>query len=598
MAYNQLTNLDYFEIRNSLRDYLRANSDFTDYDFEGSVLSNLLDLLAYNTYYTAFNTNMVANEMFLDSATLRDNVISIAKQLGYTPRSATAPVANLNCSVTIVPNANNIVSLLFKAGSGFITSIDNTLYQYVLQDDYKATVTNNLAVFEGLKIYEGTIIKQYLNVTNSASEIILNNVGIDISTIRVKVYNSTTSSNFEIYKQSENILTVNPTSLVFYITEVEDENYKVSFGDGVLGKKLTPGQYVEVSYLVTAGNSTNSAKVFTFNGNIEDENGIAFSISNVSIIVNSASYGGSSIETIDSIKRNAPSLFGTQNRAVTSADYEAICRRIYPSIADVYSYGGEEADPPEYGKVKIVIKPSNAAYLTRFTKKQIETEIKKFSVGSVTPEIVDSSILYIELTSKIYVQTALTNKTPDAIRSAVIKNIESYIKTSDTEKFGGKFRYSRLVSAIDSTDKSVRSNLTQVIMRKDFYPSLNNKTYYEICFNNPFDYDNDQLALSSTGFIVQEYPNFTCFLEDKDGKVILYRVDSQTGIKIVLNSNIGIIDYATGEIQIFDLTIIKGTYDDNKIEMRLRPQYNDIAAIREMFLDLDISKSIFTIIQE
>ena len=597
MPYNQLTNLDYFEIRNSLRDYLRANSDFTDYDFEGSVFSNLLDLLAYNTYYTAFNTNMVANEMFLDSATLRDNVISIAKQLGYTPRSATAPEADINCTID-VSSAGTLNSLVFKRGSGFITTIDNGLYQYILQDDAKAAVNGNQAIFENLKIYEGTLIKQYLTVSSNAPEVILDNVGIDVSTIRVNVYDSLTSTTFNIYTLSENILTLSPASQVFFVTEIEDENYKVSFGDGTLGKNLTPGQYVEVTYMVTAGEVTNSARVFTFNGVVEDENGVIFGINDVAVTVNSASYGGASIETVDSIKRNAPSLFGTQNRAVTSADYEAICRRIYPSIADVYSFGGEESIPPEYGKVKIVIKPSNAAFLTSFTKRQIQNEIKKFSVGSITPEIIDSSILYIELKSKIYFQSSLTNKKPDAIRSAIIKNVESYLKNSDTEKFGGKFRYSRLVSAIDSTDKSVRSNLTEIIMRKDFYPSLNNKAYYELCFNNPFDYDNDQLALTSTGFVVQEYPNFTSYIEDRDGKIVLYRLDSQTGTKIILNSNIGNINYVTGEIQMFDVTIIKGSFDDNRIEVRLRPQFNDIIAIREMFLDVDIAQSTFTIIQE
>ena len=597
MPYNQLTNLDYFEIRNSLRDYLRANSDFTDYDFEGSVFSNLLDLLAYNTYYTAFNTNMVANEMFLDSATLRDNVISIAKQLGYTPRSATAPEADINCTID-VSSAGTLNSLVFKRGSGFITTIDNGLYQYILQDDAKAAVNGNQAIFENLKIYEGTLIKQYLTVSSNAPEVILDNVGIDVSTIRVNVYDSSTSTTFNIYTLSENILTLSPASQVFFVTEVEDENYKVSFGDGTLGKNLTPGQYVEVTYMVTAGEVTNSARVFTFNGVVEDENGVIFGINDVAVTVNSASYGGASIETVDSIKRNAPSLFGTQNRAVTSADYEAICRRIYPSIADVYSFGGEESIPPEYGKVKIVIKPSNAAFLTSFTKRQIQNEIKKFSVGSITPEIIDSSILYIELKSKIYFQSSLTNKKPDAIRSAIIKNVESYLKNSDTEKFGGKFRYSRLVSAIDSTDKSVRSNLTEIIMRKDFYPSLNNKAYYELCFNNPFDYDNDELALTSTGFVVQEYPNFTSYIEDRDGKIVLYRLDSQTGTKIILNSNIGNINYVTGEIQMFDVTIIKGSFDDNRIEVRLRPQFNDIIAIREMFLDVDIAQSTFTIIQE
>lgn len=598
MPYNQLTNLDYFDIKNALRDYLRANSDFSGYDFEGSVLGQLLDLLAYNTYYTAFNTNMVANEMFLDSATLRDNVVAIAKQLGYRPRSAKCSEASLNVAITI-NSTNPISSIVFRKGSGFFTTIDNTLYQFVIQDDYKTSVVNNVATFNDLKIYEGTIVTSYYSVTNEIPSIILDNASIDTSTIRIKVYESQTSSNFEIYTASDNILMVNSSSKVFFVTEVEDENYRITFGDGVLGKKLLPGQYVEVSYITTAGDVANNSKVFTFNGILEDEAGnIPFSISNIGITVNAASFNGASIESIDSIKKNAPAMYSSQNRAVTTDDYSSIVRRIYPAVADVYSFGGEESVPPEYGTVKIVVKPSNAASLSSYTKNQIVQEIRKFSVASVVPQIIDPSILYIELNSKIYYTPSLTNKTPESVRGLAIENIENYIRTSDTEKFGGKFRYSRFVSAIDSADRSIRSNLTTVTMRKDFYPSLNNRTYYEICFNNPFDYDTDELALRSTGFKVQEYPQYTVYLEDHDGKVVLYRLDTQTGTKVTLNTNIGKINYTTGEIKIFDLTIIQGSFNDNKIELRLRPQNNDINAVRETFLDVDIAKSTFTIVQE
>jgi hypothetical protein len=598
MPYNQLTNLDYFEIRNSLRDYLRANSDFTDYDFEGSVFSTLLDLLAYNTYYTAFNTNMVANEVFLETATLRDNVVSIAKQLGYVPRSAKAPEADVTCSLTLsstaMPNA-----IVFKRGSGFITTFDNAIYQYVLLDDAKAIVNGGVATFNNLKVYEGTIVTSFVNVTNDSPSFTITNSGVDVSTIRVKVYDSPTSSSFQIYSYAENILTTTPSSRVYFVSEVEDENYKVTFGDGILGYKIPAGSRIEISYLATSGEITNSAKTFTYAGVLEDENGnIPFSVATIQINTNAQSFGGAPIESIDKIKKNAPAMFGAQNRAVTSDDYGAIVRRIYPSVADIYSFGGEFANPPEYGKVKIVIKPSDAAFLTSFTKNRIVEEIRKFSIASVTPEIIDPSILYIELNSKIYYQRTATNKTPSAIRSDVIRNIENYIANSDTEKFGGKFRYSKFTGAIDSSEISIKSNLTTIVMRKDFYPSLNNSTYYELCFNNPFDYDNDELALSSTGFVVQEYPNFTCYLEDKDGKVVLYRLDSQTGDKIVLNQNQGEINYSTGEIKLYNLTIIKGSFNDEKIEVRLRPQYNDIVAKREMFLDVDISKSSFTIIQE
>jgi hypothetical protein len=598
MPYNQLTNLDYFDIRNSLRDYLRANSDFTDYDFEGSVLSNMLDVLAYNTYYTAFNANMVANEVFLDSATLRDNVVAVAKQLGYIPRSYTSPEASVTIDFDI-SSSNPVSTIVFKRGSGFLTTVDNTLYQYVLQDDVKAPVINNSASFNNLRIYEGTIVTNYYTVGSEPLVVVLDNQGIDTSTIRVNVFESSQSSSFEIYNIADNILTVTPSSKVFFVTEVEDENYRVTFGDGILGSKLTPGQYVEVSYLITAGGLTNSAKAFTFNGILEDENGSTpFTVVNSSITTNNPSFGGASIESLESIKKNAPAMFGTQNRAVTSDDYTSIVRRVYPSVADIYAYGGEESVPPEYGKVKIVIKPTNANFLTSFTKKKIVDEIRKFSVGSVTPEIIDPSIVFIELNSRVFYQSSLTNKTPDSIRSIVIKNIENYIKNSDTEKFGGKFRYSRFVSAIDSSDRSVRSNLTTITMRKDFYPSLNNKAFYELCFNNSFDKDCDDVTLTSTGFVVQQFPNFTSYIEDRDGVVVLYRLDPQTGDKIVLNSSLGKINYDIGEIMLFDLNIIKGTFDDNKIEIRLKPKTNDIIAIREMFLDVDISNSKFTIIQE
>lgn len=598
MPYNQLTNLDYFDIRNSLRDYLRANSDFTDYDFEGSVLGHMLDVLAYNTYYTSFNANMLANEAFLDSASLRDNVVSLAKQLGYRPRSAISPEASVNATFTL-SSSGPLSTVVFRRGSAFLTTIDNTLYQFALLDDYKASVNVDTCTFENLSIREGSIVTSYHTVGDTIPEILLDNVGIDVSTIRVNVYESENSSSFVPYLPVENILEVNSTSEVFFISEVEDENYKLTFGDGVLGKNLTPGQYIEVSYLITAGNATNSARSFIFNGILEDENGnVSISVTNTQITVNSPASGGTLIESVDSIKKNAPAMFGTQNRAVTSNDYEAIIRRIYPAIADIYAYGGEEADPPEYGKVKIVVKPQNTTFLTQYTKQKIQTELKKYTVGSVTPDIIDPSILYIEMNSKIYFNAGNTNKSADNIRSIVIRNIENYLRGSDTEKFGGKFRYSRFVSAIDNSDTSIRSNLTTIKMRKDFYPSLNNSTYYELCFNNPFDNDLDELPLSSTGFVVQQYPNVTSYIKDNNGKVVLYRLDSQTGDQIVLNPNIGDINYSTGEIRIYDLNIIRGSFNDNKIEVRLRPQLNDIIAKREMFLDVDIANSSFTIIQE
>jgi len=601
MAYNQLTSLDYFEIRNALRDYLRANSDFSDYDFEGSTLGMLLDVLAYNTYYTSFNANMLVNESFLDSATLRDNVVSLAKQLGYTPRSAVAASCAVNLNVTLT-GTNLPQSVFLRRGNAFLTNVNESLYQYVLLDDVQTSVLpDNTVNFENLKIYEGTYISNRYTVSayTGSYSIVLQNSNIDTSTIRVNVFDSSNSSSFQKFFQSDNILNVGSNSPTYFVTEVEDENYKVTFGDGTFGKKLTANQVIEISYLTTNASATNGASIFTYNGIITDVAGSGSFTTTVNSVTSlTKAFGGEDIESIDSIKRNAPASFGAQNRAVTSLDYEAIIRRIYPAVADVISYGGEEENPPEYGKVKVSIKPRNLNFLSSYTKGIILQELKKYSVAAITPEIVDPSIIFVELFSRIFYDQAQTNLTSDQVKQKVIANLTNYIALSDTEKFGGKFRYSKSISTIDASDTSIRSNLTDIRMRKDFYPSLNNSAYYEFCFNNPFDDDIDVQTLVSTGFVVQQYPNFIVYIEDRDSKVVLYRLDPQTGDKIILNSEQGEIDYAKGDVRLYDLTIIKGSFLDNKIEIRLKPQYNDIVAKRQVYLDVDIEKSSFTLIQE
>jgi len=603
MPYSQLNQLDFNNIKASLKDYLRANSDFTDYDFEGSTLSHLLDVLAYNTYYTAFNTNMVVNEMFLDSATLRDNVVAIAKQLGYRPKSATASkavvTANLSYSSSNAPQI-----AVIRRGKAFTAIFENTVYQYSILDDVKTPVNNGIAIFENLEIYSGTIVTDFhtINTSLKNQRFLLKNQNIDTTTIRVKVYQSQQSTAFELYDYAENILNVNPSSKVFFLTEIEDENYEIKFGDGVFGRKLLNGEYVEISYLTTPGPATNGAKIFSFNGLVEDQDSTVTNINALSININgitvvSPSSGGEFSESLDKIKFNAAKNYATQDRAVTAEDYKAIVRNLYPSIADITAFGGEEDSPPEYGVVKIVVKPKYATSLTSYTKNEIEKKLRKYSVASVTPKIVDASILYVELTSKIYYDTNLTTYKSDKIKSLAIKNIEDYIKLSDTEKFDGKFRYSKFVGVIDDSDISIKSNLTTIMMRKDFYPALNSKFYYEICFKNPIVQD-DMPTISSTGFTVREFPLDTVYIEDRSGKLVLYKLDSVTGEKQVLRANLGDVNYNTGELRMYDLIIIKGSFNDDKIEIRATPAENDIVSAREMFLDVDITKSKFTIIQE
>ena len=598
MPYTQVSNLDFEDIKTSLKDYMRAQSDFTDYDFEGSALSTIIDTLAYNTYYTAFNTNMVVNELFIDSATLRDNVIAIAKQLGYRPKSATSPTAYVSFTVTY-SNPTTDTELILKKGTGFIASYDNNVYQYVVTDDVKAQVISNVATFTNVEVKEGTQLVNTFTVNTAlkSQRFILDNQNIDTNTISVKVF-PTGGSFSEPYLVADNILGVDGTSKVFFLDEIEDERYEILMGDGVLGKKLENNARIEVSYLTTAGPESNGVRTFVFSGVLENPNGVSPTSFTTSITSTTASAGGEEIESTAKIKYTAPKAYGTQDRAVTAQDYEAIVRQVYPATSDIVIFGGEDQDPPEYGKVFIALKPKDASYLTSLTKNDIVEKLKKYVVASVEPKLIDPSILYVEMMSKIYYNSLSTDQTPSQIRDKVIGSVQSYLDTSDTEKFNGKFRYSKMVGVIDDVDKSINSNLTSVTMRKDFYPSLNSTFYYEVCFQNAFDKDCDDPVLSSTGFRVTEYPNFDVYVEDRNSKIVLYRLDSVTGEKVVLDSDIGDIDYEKGELKMYALTIIKGSFFDNRISLRVKPLSNDIKAMREVYLDVDVANSSFTAYKE
>ena len=598
MPYTQVSNLDFNQIKTSLKEYMRAQSDFSDYDFEGSTLSVLIDTLAYNTYYTAFNTNMVVNELFIDSATLRDNVVAIAKQLGYRPKSATSPTAYVSFTVNYT-NPTTDKELILKKGTGFTATYDNSIYNYVTIDDVKAQVANGVATFTNVAVNEGTQITNTFVVSTAvkSQRFILDNANIDTNTIRVKVYPTGGSFN-EPYLVADNILGVDGTSKVFFLDEIEDERYEILMGDGVLGKKLENNARIEVSYLVTSGPASNGVRSFVFSGVLENTNNVSPTSFTTTINSTVAASGGEEIESTQKIKYTAPKAYGTQERAVTADDYEAIVRKVYPATSDIIIFGGEDQEPPQYGKVFIVLKPTDASYLTSLTKNKIISDLKKYVVASVEPQIVDPSILYVEMMSKIYYNSSITDQTPTQIRDKVIGGVQSYIDTSDTEKFNGKFRYSKFVGVIDDSDPSINSNLTSLTMRKDFYPSLNSTFYYEVCFQNAFDEDCDDPVLSSTGFRVTEYPNFDVYVEDRNGKIILYRLDTVTGDKVVLDNDIGDIDYVRGELKMYNLTIIKGSFFDNRISVRVKPLSNDIKAMREVYLDVDVANSSFTAYKE
>ena len=598
MPYTQVANLDFEQIKSTLKDYLKAQSDFTDYDFEGSAISNLIDVLAYNTYYTAFNTNMVVNELFIDSASLRDNVVSIAKQLGYTPKSKTSPTAYIDFTVDYT-NPTSDTELNLRAGTGFISTFDNTIYQYVVEKTAKASVVNNKAVFTNVPLREGTRITQTFTVDTSqkSQKFVLDNPSIDTNTILVSVYPTGGSFN-EPYLQADNILGVDSTSKVFFLEEIADDRYELIFGDGVLGKKLDHNAQIAVTYITTSGSVSNGVRSFVFSGVLVNESAITPSSYTVTVDSSVPAAGGEEAETTDRIKFNAPKTFGTQDRAVTAEDYGAIVRNIYPATSDIIIFGGEDQDPPDYGKVFVVLKPKDASYLTSLTKNQIVTELKKYVVASVEPVIVDPAVLHVELTSEIYYNGSITDSPPSEIQNLATEAVQSYTETSGTEKFKGKYRHSKFTSVIDDADRSINSNLTSVTMRRDFYPQLNSTFFYEVCYQNAFDKDCDEPVLSSTGFRVTEYPTFDVYLEDRDSKIVLYRIDSVTGEKVVLDKEVGDIDYVKGELKMYDLTIIKGSFFDNRISLRVKPLSNDIKALREMYLDVDIANSSFVAYKE
>ena len=600
MPYTQLNNLDFIDIKTALKDYMRAQTDFTDYDFEGSALSQVLDVLAYNTYYTAFNTNMVVNELFLDSASLRDNVVSLAKQLGYSPKSKTAAQAAINLSLTF--NNNAPVSVTIKAGSGFVTNYDGSLYRFIVTEDYRETVSNGTASFANLPIYEGSLIQTRTSVDSNikGQRFIIDNPSTDISTLKVRIYESANTTQSELYIKANNILDVNSDDKVYFVNEIEDEKYEIFFGDGVLGKKLEDNEVVELSSVVTNGNITNGASTFRFNGTIVDETNsviqVPYNVTELTVIQNAS--GGADIESIDDIKYNAPKFYGSQNRAVTSNDFASIVRNIYPSVSDIIVFGGEDQVPPAYGKVFLSIKPTDAPSISSYTKNELTDELKKYTVASIKPEFIDPSILYVELNSKIYYNSTKSKLLPAEMAAKAATGIQQYLLSSGTEKFKGKFRYSKFISVIDSVDRSINSNDTSITIRKDFIAQINSSSYYEVCYQNPFLVDCDNPVVSSTGMTVFEYPNYTSYLEDRKGKIVLYRLDSLSGEKVLLNDSIGTVDYTKGEIQLYDFTILKSSFSDNRVELRVKPANKDIEVKREAYLDVDVSNSKFVAYKE
>jgi hypothetical protein len=595
MSFNQFTNLDFNDLRTQIKDYLRANSDFTDFDFEGSNFSTLIDLLAYNSYITAYNTNMAVNETFIDSATLRENVVSLSRNIGYVPRSKRSAKAKISFSVDMT-QSNGARTVTLKSGQAALGAVDFGNFIFSVPDDVTTPIdSNGFAEFSNLEIYEGVIVRNVFTVDYSQpnQRFVLPNANIDSSTIRVSVTDQVT----EIYNPYRNILNITKDSRIFLIQEVADEKYEIRFGDDILGKRPPDGSRVEVSYIITNGTNGNGASNFTFSGILVDNN-LNEVTSGVSLVLTGTpSENGDDIEPIDSIKYLAPRVYASQYRAVTSNDYKGLIPYIYPNVDSVTAYGGEELDPPEYGKVFISIKPRNGTFLSTLTKQEISRSLKQYSIAGISPEIIDLSYLYVEIESTVYYDVNKSTQ-PEFVRTKVLNTLTKYSESADINSFGGRFKYSKIVGLIDDTDKSITSNITKVRMRRDLNPEINSLATYELCYGNQIHIKKDGYSIKSSGFKISGVSDVLYMgdlsIDAQSGRIFFFKL--QNNVPTVVKSNAGTINYKTGEILLDVVNIVEVSLPNGLIEVQAIPESNDIIGLKDLYLQFDVQKSVVNMI--
>jgi hypothetical protein len=596
MASNKLTvsDLDFDRIKDNLKTFLRNQAEFSDYDFEGSGFSILLDLLAYNTHYLGFNANMLANEMYLDSADIRKNIVSIAKMLGYTPTSAKAPTA----SIDILINNASGASVTMDKGTVFTTSVAGTSYQFVTNASHTLTPLNGVYRFSSIPIYEGTLttFKYTVNTSDPDQRFIIPSPNADTTTLRVQVQNSSSDSTTATYTLATGFTSLDSTSRVYFLQEVEDGKFEVYFGDGVVGRALSDGNIVILEYIVTNKTEANGASTFALSGAIE-------TFSDVTITTISSAQGGAEPQSKESIRFNAPLQYARQDRAVTTGDYETLVQELYPNAQSVSAWGGEDDETPVYGVIKIAIKAASGSTLTDATKQSIVTQLKKFNVASVRPEIVDPEITKILLTSTIKYDEKATTKTADTLESEVLTAISNY-NTNTLSKFDGIFRHSKVTGLIDDVDTSILSNVTTLKIRKTFTPTIGSSTRYDIYFRNgifnPHTGHKSGMGgvITTSGFKVTGDTTNVYYLDD-DGSGNIRRYYFVGAVRTYVNNTQGTVNYTTGQITINSLDIasvenIRGA-SSTVIEVTVEPASYDIVPVRDQILEIDTVNSTITV---
>ena len=638
MPFTQFTSLDFDEIKAQIRDYLRTNSNFSDFDFEGSNFSILIDTLAYNTYINAFNANLVANESFLDSASIRENVVSLARNIGYIPRSKTASKAMVTFTVEyegedVTSSTQKLSKLYLKPGLVCVGATNNTTYRFSITEPIPGTLkytgrTTNPdgsgnkiyeAVFgtpvDPIEVFQGTLSEsRFVAKGLKDQRFILDTPNIDSSTITTYVQ---IAANYEAtigygkigrqWKMIDNILNLDPTSEIFFTQEIQDERYELLFGDNIFGRKLDTNDVVTTRYIITDGESGNGAAVFEFQGVFTDQDPnepgskTVIPYGNVSINTVQSASNGSEMETLSSIKYYGPRLYSAQYRAVTPRDYEAIIQSIYPRTESIAVVGGEELDPPQFGKVQISIKPKNGTYISDFDKMQIKNKLKNYSIAGIDSSIIDLKILYVEIDSSIYYNSSQITSSTD-LKSKITDSLVSYSKNVDINKFGGRFKYSKVLQLIDRVDDAITSNITKVKIRRDLKVLTNQFAQYELCFGNRFYINPEGFNIKSTGFTVSGESSVVYLTDvpNKDangaldgsgkGTLSIITKNEKNENRVVVKS-VGTVDYVKGEILINTINITSTISSNNVIEIQAFPDSNDVVGLKDLYLSFDVTNS-------
>ena len=606
MPLVKFANLDFDQVKQSIKDYLKSNSNFTDYDFEGSNLSVIIDALAYNTYISSYNANMLSNEVFIDSATLRENIVSLARNVGYTPRSRKSSQANISFTVDV--GSSTALTLTLKSGTVATSRqrFGNVSFAFTIPEDITVPIINGTATFSNITVYEGNYVTENFTVdTNIPNQkFILGNEHIDTSSLVVRVYPTSQDTSFKQYNLKNDLFNVIADSKVYFLQEIADQRYELFFGDGIFGKKLDNGNYITVSYTVTNGENGNGVSSFAYAGRIFDNNGTLVT-SDISVITtNSNSTGGQEIESVDSIRKFATRQYSTQNRAVTSADYESLIPTIYPEAESVTVFGGEELSPPRYGRVYVSIKPINGQYLSASVKDNLVDQLRKYKIAGVLPVILDVKYVYVEFNSVVFYDPSLGSNA-DYLKSSISECVEMYADSTELNKYGAKFKFSKFTKVIDDCTDAITSNVTNIMIRRDLAPLLNAFAEYEICFGNRFHVNPNGYNLKTSGFTVSGIADTVYFSDTPNadlltGTIFMFKVDTTTQAGVVLKS-VGTIDYVKGEILIDPIRITSTAKTNSQgpiIEFAIKPYSNDVIGKQELYLQLDINNSTINMLKD